>query len=111
MQELICIFIAEIEEMRSLTEESQPAPTFSVSLHPAGGVDGVAKQAVAGHLESHHGGTAGPGVDTDPELETFPGHVADLETPDGLQQLEGHPGHLHGMSVGVPHWQSCRERR
>ena len=88
MQELICIFIAEIEEMRSLTEESQPAPTFSVSLHPAGGVDGVSKEAVAGHLETDHGGTAGPSVDADPELQPLARQVADLETPDGLQQLE-----------------------
>ena len=35
------------------------APTFSVCLHPAGGVDGVSKQAVAGHLQPHHRGTAG----------------------------------------------------
>ena len=64
------------------------APTFSVSLHPAGGVDGVSKQAVAGHLETHHGSTAGPSVDPDPELESLSRHVADLETLDGLQQLQ-----------------------
>ena len=63
------------------------APTFSVCLHPAGRVDGVSKQAVAGHLQPHHRGTAGPGVDADPELEPLPGHVTDLESLDGLQQL------------------------
>ena len=32
--------------------------TFSVSLHPAGGIDGVPKQTVTGHLQTHHSGTA-----------------------------------------------------
>ena len=31
----------------------------AVALHPAGGVDGVAEQAVAGHLHTNHPGTAG----------------------------------------------------
>lgn len=106
VQELICIFIAEIEEMRCWTVQCSAAPTFSVGFHSAGGVDGVSKQAVAGHLEPNHCSTAGTGVDPDPELEPLPGHVTDLKSLDGLQQLQGHPGHLHGVSVIVPLWQS-----
>lgn len=89
VQELICIFIAEIEEMRCwCSAVPRLAPTFSVGFHPAGGVDGVSKEAVAGHLQPHHRRAAGPRVDADPELESLPGHVADLESPDGLQQLQ-----------------------
>ena len=87
VQELICIFIAEIEEMRCLTLQSKD-PTFSVSLHPAGCVDSVSKQTVARHLETDHGGTARTRVDADPELEPLARQVADLETLDGLQQLQ-----------------------
>ena len=59
--------------------------TFSVGLHPAGGVDSVSKQTVARHLQTHHGRTARPCVDPDPQLETLARHVADLEGLDGLQ--------------------------
>ena len=44
-----------------------------------------------------------------PQLQPLARHVADLEGPDGLQQLERHPRNLHGMSVIIPDWQPWQE--
>ena len=45
---------------------------------PAGGVDGVPEETVARHPGAHHAGTAGPGVQPDPDPQPLLRLVAAL---------------------------------
>lgn len=109
--------------------------TLAIGFHARGCVDGVSKEAVAWHLETHHASTHRPcaeekgavilgkpplarlcllppsslaltGVDANPQVQLLAGPVPDAECLDSLQKGESHAHNLMGMQLPVPDWQA-----
>jgi hypothetical protein len=75
--------------------------TKSSRFHSASSIDGITKQTISRHFQSHHSGNDGSGVDTNPELEVFLGHVTNLEVQDGREKVKRHGSNLTSVLVTI----------